>query len=1019
MLRMLPFRSLLPLAVAITFFDSAHGQDLKANEGGDVAFGGPGAETGKFAELRDMTFDAQGNLYTLEGAKFDEKTKALTGNLRVQKFSQDGKVLASIDLRDEATGEKLAEKNHPQRLAVDPSGGAWVTQPTAGRVQQFGPDGKWVRSVEAVGATGIAAFGEGAGWRVAVTSGAANPQRIIQTERLALFSSDGAGAGSIALQTGKPLADVRDLAVDREGNFFVQAEPNAIYKFAPDGKLLGMLGGNPTTRSEDGSEVLHTVALDSKGNVYTFTWGNPGLVTRFDADGKTVTQRAGQFKWADPWSGHSGYTILAVDPSDRLWAASTHTQDPKGVHYKIQRASPAIVRTKTDFFEQPAGEIRRRPMHVLGFRPVLKCGLPNNVSYELGQSVPMEVTISAANRFVDSVNGKWRVFDAVKNEIAHGEFALPLKNGEEAKSAFSFTPPRFGAFFVQVAMTSPQGAMGAVGEHVGVTPRWPKMPELGDAKTGGWNDAQRQLWTGLPNMRLHPAGKPDQLDKDLKAATDAGATVIVQLIDNLKKFNADETRALLERFKGRIRFLEVCNEPNFSGGIEDYFKVHKQVYEIAKAIDPAVQVMGPATVNIDLNWLRKLYELGFKDLTDVVSLHDYEGHESVSPEHWQWKFGEARKLMSAQGDPAKAIWQTERAMAGVRGDNFMGLAQAIRTTMHRDLLETLGIPTEHNNHYYLNQGGYSSVPTYVWSNNGPHPAALALRTRHAVTTAVGRRFAGQLDFGPSGRDLLLGVRYAGDDGETVSLRNLGTREMPLDFEVRGATSLDLVDAWGNASPAPVQNGKARLTLAQLPLYVRLPRGAELVAPKLNFGRNVAALAQFSYSTTSGKSDFALLNNGVVETYHAGNPNGDTNGAKIWTGDLPGDVASTPQTLEMRFEAPQTLETVVIRGVRADNAFCALLAYDLQWQDGETWKTIESVKRPMPPSEEARTADASRAIWMDDTNFFVHRFKPVTTSRLRLVVHDVTHGFVPDAVSRAWGNAIPQKLMLREVELYAR
>jgi len=243
--------------------------------------------------------------------------------------------------------------------------------------------------------------------------------------------------------------------------------------------------------------------------------------------------------------------------------------------------------------------------------------------------------------------------------------------------------------------------------------------------------------------------------------------------------------------------------------------------------------------------------------------------------------------------------------------------------------------------------------------------------------------------------------------------------MPLDFEVRGAKSLDLVDAWGNASTAPVQNGKATLTLAQLPLYVRLPRGAELVAPKLNFGRNVAALAQFSYSTTSGKSDFALLNNGVVETYHAGNPNGDTNGAKIWTGDLPGDVASTPQTLEMRFEAPQTLETVVIRGVRADNAFCALLAYDLQWQDGETWKTIESVKRPMPPSEEARTADASRAIWMDDTNFFVHRFKPVTTSRLRLVVHDVTHGFVSDAVSRAWGNAIPQKLMLREVELYAR
>jgi hypothetical protein len=67
---------------------------------------------------------------------------------------------------------------------------------------------------------------------------------------------------------------------------------------------------------------------------------------------------------------------------------------------------------------------------------------------------------------------------------------------------------------------------------------------------------------------------------------------------------------------------------------------------------------------------------------------------------------------------------------------------------------------------------------------------------------------------------------------------------------------------------------------------------------------------------------------------------------------------------------------------------------------------------MPASEEARTADAEAAIWMDDTNFFVHAFVPVTADRLRLVVHDTTHGFVPDDRARAWGNRIAQKLMLR-------
>ena len=157
---------------------------------------------------------------------------------------------------------------------------------------------------------------------------------------------------------------------------------------------------------------------------------------------------------------------------------------------------------------------------------------------------------------------------------------------------------------------------------------------------------------------------------------------------------------------------------------------------------------------------------------------------------------------------------------------------------------------------------------------------------------------------------------------------------------------------------------------------------------------------------------------MIETYHANNPNGETNGAKIWTGDLPGDAKTNPQTLEIAFDQPQMINKVLLRGVRADNQFSALLDYDLQYQDGANWKTIETIRRPMPPSEEARTADATNAIWMDDTNFFHHQFAPITTNKLRLVVRDVSHGFVPDDRTRAWGNLIPQKLMLREIGVYA-
>ncbi len=1018
--------SILPRAVAILlglaiFPGPTLAQDTRSNEGGDLAFGGPGAAPGKFLELRDIAFDAGGNLYVLDGAKYDAKTKERTGNLRVQKFSSDGKLLTNIDLRDEASGEMLGVRNDPQRLAVDARGNVFVTQPSADRVQRFGVDGKFVQSLELPAAMAIATWGRGDAERIAVLPSrrgvVKGKQQWLGGDRISVLGPKGDVERTIALEVDKPLEKVMDLAADRDGNFYVQAEPNAIYKFSPAGKLLKTLGGNPTTRSEDGSELLHTVAVDSKGNVYAFTWGNPGLVTRFDADGKGIVQRGGQFKFADPWSVHSGYAVLAIDPSDRLWAANTNVHSPKNPNYERYRAVPAVVRVKADFFDNPPGLVRRAPTHTLGFRPRLTCTLPYNVAYETGKPVPMEYVVTAANRNVKEVTVSWQAFDAEKRPVGKGAIPLPLTNGQEARANFAFTPPAFGSYFVIARAHCPEGEIGSLGEHVGVSPRWPNMPVLQEGESkGGWEDAPRQLWSGLPNMRLHPKNNLDKFDEDLTQAEKYGATVVAQLVDNLKNFKPDEVRAFMERFKGRVKFVEVCNEPNFFGSIDDYFKIHKQAYDIVKKIDPKAQVLGPGTVNIDLKWLARLYELGFKDVCDVVTLHDYEGHESISPEHWRWKFSEIRKILAKYGDGDKQIWQTERAIAGVRGQNFQGLVQAIRTTMHRDLLETLGVPSAHNNHYYLNQGGYSSVPSYLWSKNGPHPGALALRTRHALTAALDRRYAGTLDFGPSAIDFFLGVRYLGKDGETIALRNLGTSPTPFDFEVQGTESLDVVDAWGNTQQIPVKEGKARLSLEQLPSYVRLPVGAKLIAAKRALGKNLAGGAKFAYSGNF-KGELEWLSNGILETYHAGNPNGDTNGKKIWTGELPADLKANPPSLEMTFDKPRRIERLVVRGIRADNAFCALLAYDLQYHDGKDWQTIESVERRMPASEAAKTADAIAAIWMDDTNFYLHQFAPISTAKLRLVVRGTSHGFVADDQARAWGNVIARSLMLREIEIY--
>jgi hypothetical protein len=105
-------------------------------------------------------------------------------------------------------------------------------------------------------------------------------------------------------------------------------------------------------------------------------------------------------------------------------------------------------------------------------------------------------------------------------------------------------------------------------------------------------------------------------------------------------------------------------------------------------------------------------------------------------------------------------------------------------------------------------------------------------------------------------------------------------------------------------------------------------------------------------------------------------------------------------------------------VRADNGFCALLEYDLEYFDGHDWKTLEQVRNAMPPSEEARTADSKYAFWMDDTNFYVHPFAPVEARGIRIRVLRVSHGLVPDDRAGASANRIAFKLHLREIEIFS-
>lgn len=985
--------------------------------GVDFEFGGSGAQPGQFADLRDMTFDAAGYLYTLEGpAETGDRDTKYPGNSRIQIFDNNGKFFRQYKI----DGTDLGEKNDPRHLAVSMLKNVFVTYPSANLVREFVPGGVVSRNITIPGATALTVYHTGQREKIAVLGG--SPQIVnnrwasVGGDKIYLIPFDGGAPTTITLE-GTPLTQVMDLTADAQGNFYVLAATNALYKYSPDGKLLKTLGAQTNTQQAvDGSELRGSVVVDSKGNVYAMA---NDFLSRFDAKFTTVNQREVRFNWFEPW----GVNILALDVNDRLWAANpslvTHPLFER-FHFR-----PAIERTDPDFFAPDAQGVRAASALGIGLKPSLVSGNADNIAYTLAE-FPVSLVIAPANRNVQSVTVEYQIFDAVRTPIKNGRFELPLKDGEEARAPLNFTPPRYGWYEVDVTVRGGDVELMRIGAFVGVTPEFAGMIKLTTIPgLGATNDVPRAMFTGLPNMRLNAGADPkslDALDTVLTACEKYGSVPFVQFTDE-KDVTDASVRAAVTRFKGRVKVWEIINEPNLrltpEKYVSDYLSVASQ---IIREVDPQAKVMGPTGCGVNLDWYRKFYELGGGKLVDIISIHDYEGHEAIDPVHWRWKIGELRKLMAQYGDANKPIWQTERVITGVRGGNFLGLQQAIRLVAHRDLLETLDIAPDHNNHFYLSQMGYGDVPSYLWSSNGPHPGVFTLRTRYAMT--LGRKYAGTLDFGPTGNQLFSALRYTGADGETIILRSEGLTNRQMTFDVRGGKTLRLVDAWGNEKTVPVRKGQVTLTVTQLPTYLRLAPGQSITAPKLDGGRNLATRATITYSARAERP-LSLLNNGIVEVYNAGNPNGGTDGAKIWTGEMPelgGKIA--PQYLELTFDSPRTFDRILLHGVRPDNQFSALRDYDIQIFDGKKWKNIVTARTTMPPSDTISTPPNFATSWDDDTYLYYHLLaKPVTASKVRIVCLRATYGFTADktaadACFKTWGGYNKMKFMVREIEIFA-
>jgi hypothetical protein len=144
---------------------------------------------------------------------------------------------------------------------------------------------------------------------------------------------------------------------------------------------------------------------------------------------------------------------------------------------------------------------------------------------------------------------------------------------------------------------------------------------------------------------------------------------------------ADFVSAVVSRYKGKIKFYQLWNEPNIypewgeqDVNAQDYTRLLKIGYEAAKAADPEAVIIsaglaqtletGPRNVS-DLIFLQQLYDAGAKDYFDILAVMNYglftgPGDHRADPSRTNFSRPVLiREIMVKNGDANKPMWAME------------------------------------------------------------------------------------------------------------------------------------------------------------------------------------------------------------------------------------------------------------------------------------------------------------------------------------------------------------------------
>lgn len=311
--------------------------------------------------------------------------------------------------------------------------------------------------------------------------------------------------------------------------------------------------------------------------------------------------------------------------------------------------------------------------------------------------------------------------------------------------------------------------------------------------------------------------------------------------------------ALAERYRDRIEFWEVWNEPNisfFTGTVEEYGAVQREAFAAIKAVAPDVMVTSGGYAGMNHHASKPgAFEAALLDQAQSFDWFAYHMHDTF-PRFYEDVHGKLANLQQVTGTKHVPLVFTETGFDTRHGERFQAetlvkkmtyasVRGAKRYTWY-NLIDRSGRdePNKPGVTFGLltnptGTGDFSSIENELRPKESFVAASVAIRElrsrAHRRTWAQdGRQFAFLFDPGPAAGGHLL-----------VTWSEGGQSPGAIWVVESGAAAATQMDLFGNESPLPLVDGRALISLDR-PRYHRFSGGPEASARPTLVGPLVTA-----------------------------------------------------------------------------------------------------------------------------------------------------------------------------------